>query len=141
MRCPVSGDAAKIFKLVETAGGAVVAIDSCTGMKTHMDDIEEEDPDPVAALARRYLKIACACMTPNERRLTELDRHIERFRPDAMIDVVLHACHGYNVESHKVMKHLRGKGLPFLQIETDFSESDADPMRARIEALLETVKR
>ena len=118
-----------------------MAIDSCTGMKTHMDDIEEGDPDPVAALAGRYLKIACARMTPNERRLTELDRHIERFRPDAMIEVALHACHGYNVESCKVMKHLRGKGLPFLQIETDFSESDAGPMRRRIEALLETVKR
>jgi len=138
--CPVSGDATKVFRIIEAAGGVVVAIDSCTGMKTYMDDIEEGASDPVAALARRYLRIACACMTPNERRLTELDRHIERFKPDAVIDVVLHACHGYNVESHKVMKYLRTKGLPFLQIETDFSTSDAGPMRTRIEALLETIR-
>ena len=38
-----------------------------------MDEIEENSPDPVAALARRYLRIACACMTPNMRRLTELE--------------------------------------------------------------------
>src|SRR5208283_4372363 len=99
--CPVSGDATKVFSITESAGGVVVAIDSCSGMKSYMDDIEEGTPDPAAALARRYLKIACACMTPNNRRLIELDRHIERARPDAVIDVTLHACHGFNVESHK----------------------------------------
>jgi benzoyl-CoA reductase/2-hydroxyglutaryl-CoA dehydratase subunit BcrC/BadD/HgdB len=76
-------------------------------------------------------------MTPNDRRLTELDRLIERFRPEAVIDVVLHACHGYNVESHKVMKHARRKGLPFLKIETDYSSTDVGPLRTRVEALLE----
>ncbi len=137
--CPVSGDATKVFRVTEEAGGVVVAIDSCSGMKSYMDDIEEGTPDPVAALARRYLKIACACMTPNHRRLTELDRHIERVKPDAVIDVTLHACHGYNVESHKVEKHVREKGVPFLQIETDFSTNDSGQMRTRIEALLETI--
>ncbi len=117
-----------------------MAIDSCTGMKSYMDDIEEGTPDPLSALARRYLKIACACMTPNDRRLIELDRHIERAKPDAVIDVTLHACHGYNVESYKVERHVREKGLPFLQIETDFSTNDSGPMRTRIEALLETIR-
>lgn len=137
--CPISGDVTKVFTIIEQAGGTIVAVDSCSAMKPYMDDIEEATGDPVAALARRYLKIACACMTPNDRRLTQLDRYVEYFRPDAVIDVVLHACHGYNVESHKVMKHVRARGLPFLQIQTDFSTNDAGPMRTRIEALLETV--
>lgn len=138
--CPVSGDATKVFSITESAGGVIVAIDSCSGMKSYVDDIEEGTPDPAAALARRYLKIACACMTPNNRRLSELDRHIERARPDAVIDVTLHACHGFNVESHKVGRHIREKGVPFLQIETDFSTNDSGPIRTRIEALLETIR-
>ena len=138
--CPVAGDATNVFKIIEEAGGVIVAIDSCTGMKAYMDEIEENSPDPVAALARRYLKIACACMTPNVRRLTELDRYIERFKPDAIIDVVLHACHGYNVESHKVMKHVKEKKIPFLHIETDYSMTDSSQIRTRVEALLETIR-
>ena len=78
-------------------------------------------------------------MTPNLRRLTELDRYIDRFKPDVVIDVILHACHGYNVESHKVMKHVREKGIPFLRIETDYSMTDTAQIRTRIEAILETV--
>jgi benzoyl-CoA reductase/2-hydroxyglutaryl-CoA dehydratase subunit BcrC/BadD/HgdB len=136
--CPIAGDATKVFKIIEEAGGVIVAVDSCTGMKAYADEIEEGAPDPVAALARRYLNIPCACMTPNERRLTELDRSIARFSPDVVVDVTLHACHGYNVESYKVMKHVREKGLPFLQIETDYSMNDASQIRTRVEALLET---
>ena len=138
--CPIAGDATKVFKAIEEAGGVIVAVDSCTGMKAYADEIEEGTPDPVAALARRYLKIPCACMTPNTRRLTELDRYIERFKPDAVVDVILHACHGYNVESYKVMQHVKEKGLPFLQIETDYSTTDTGQLRTRVGALLETVR-
>ena len=136
--CPVAGDAAKVYRAIEEAGGVIVAIDSCTGMKTYLDEIEEDTGDPVAALARRYLKIACSCMTPNTRRLTGLDHYIERFKPDAVIDVVLHACHGYNVESYKIMQYVRQQNLPFLQIETDYAMTDTGQLRTRIQALLET---
>ena len=90
------------------------------------------------AMAARYLKIPCSCMTPNNRRLTEIDKLIERFKPDAVVDVVLQACHSYNIESFKVGEHVQGKhGLPFLKVVTDYSQSDVGQIRARVEALLE----
>jgi benzoyl-CoA reductase/2-hydroxyglutaryl-CoA dehydratase subunit BcrC/BadD/HgdB len=139
--CPVGGDAAKIFKIIENAGGVIVAPDSCTGMKTFLNDIEENSADPYQALSRRYLEIPCACMSPNDRRLRHLDTMIKRFRPDAVIDVILHACHTYNVESDKIMKHVQNKhGLPFLKIETDYSSGDVEKLRTRVEALLESLK-
>jgi benzoyl-CoA reductase/2-hydroxyglutaryl-CoA dehydratase subunit BcrC/BadD/HgdB len=138
--CPVGGDATKVFKVIEEAGGVVVVLDSCTGMKPYSGMIPENTPDPYAAVARRYLELPCSCMTPNSRRLTELDRMIERFKPDVVIDVVLHACHSYNVESHKVKEHVKGKHkMPFLKIEMDYSQSDVEQIRTRVEALLETV--
>ena len=137
--CPVAGDATKVYRAIEEAGGVIVTIDSCTGMKAYVDEIEEDTGDPVAALARRYLNIPCACMTPNMRRLSELDRYIERFKPDAVVDVVLHACHGYNVESYKVMNHVKSKSLPFLHVETDYSMTDTGQLKTRIQALLEMV--
>jgi benzoyl-CoA reductase/2-hydroxyglutaryl-CoA dehydratase subunit BcrC/BadD/HgdB len=137
--CPVGGDAQKVFKIIEEAGGVVVALDACSGFKPFMMDIEEDTKDPVRALAERYLKIPCSCMTPNTRRLTEMTRIIDKFRPDAVIDVVLQACHSYNIESHKVGEHVqKNHGLPFLKIVTDFSQSDVGQIRTRVEALLES---
>ena len=138
--CPVGGDATKVFKIIEEAGGVVIVLDSCTGMKAYNSLISENTSDPYAALSRRYLELPCSCMTPNSRRLTELDKMIKRFKPDVVVDVVLHACHSYNVESHKIKEHVTNKhNMPFLKIETDYSQSDVEQIRTRVEALLETV--
>jgi benzoyl-CoA reductase/2-hydroxyglutaryl-CoA dehydratase subunit BcrC/BadD/HgdB len=133
----VSGDAQKVFTVIEEAGGVIVTLDSCTGFKPYMDDIEEGKDDPGIALAERYLKIPCSCMTPNEGRLAAMSRLIEKFKPDAVVDIVLQACHSYNIESYKVGEYVRNKhGLPFLKVVTDFSQSDVGQLRTRIEALL-----
>lgn len=136
--CPVGGDATKVFKVIEEAGGVIVAIDNCTGMKSFLDTIEENASDPIQALAERYLKLPCSCMSPNTRRLEQMDRLIELFNPDAVVDVILHACHGYNIESYKVGEHVRGRHkLPFLKIETDYSDGDVRQIATRIETMFE----
>jgi len=138
--CPVGGDAAKVFEIIEEAGGVIVSLDACTGMKAYAGYIEENTSDPYAAISRRYLDIPCSCMTPNDRRLSEMDKIIDKFKPDVVIDVVLHACHSYNVESAKVKAHVEKKRrMPFLKIETDYSQSDVGQLRTRVETLLEMV--
>lgn len=140
--CPIGGDSLKVLNIIEEAGGVIVALDSCSGMKPYAGFIEEGTGDPVRAIAARYLKIPCSCMTPNSRRLTEMDKLIERFKPDAVVDVVLLGCHSYNIESFKVGKHLQGKhGIPFLKVVTDYSQSDVGQLRTRIEALLEMCRK
>lgn len=136
--CPLGGDAFKILRAIGDAGGVIVALEACSFMKPYMFYIEEATGDPIRALASHYLKIPCACMTPNIHRLECIDAFIERFRPDVVVDVVLQACHGYNIESFKLGEHINKKyRLPFLKIETDFSQGDAGQIRTRIEALLE----
>jgi len=139
--CPVGGDAAKVFRVIEEVGGVVVAMEACSGMKGYSIEIEEDTGDPIFALAKAYLKIPCSCMTPNQRRFDAIDEMIGRFRPDAVVDVILQACHSYNIESHRIEQHVRGKHhLPFLKLETDFSESDVGQIRTRVQALLEICK-
>jgi benzoyl-CoA reductase/2-hydroxyglutaryl-CoA dehydratase subunit BcrC/BadD/HgdB len=138
--CPVGGDATKVFKVIEEVGGVVTVLDSCSGMKPFAGSIEENASDPYAAIAKHYLEVPCSCMTPNNRRLSDLDKIIERFKPDAVIDVVLHACHSYNIESHKIKEHMTNRhNMPFLKIETDYSQSDVEQIRTRVEALLESL--
>jgi benzoyl-CoA reductase/2-hydroxyglutaryl-CoA dehydratase subunit BcrC/BadD/HgdB len=137
--CPVGGDATRIFKVIEAAGGVVVAPDACTGMKAFTGHFAENSGDPIGAMADRYLQISCACMTPNNRRIDDLSQMIDRFKPDAVIDVILQACHSYNVESYKIGKHVAEKhGLPFLKVEIDYSDGDIGQLRTRVEALLES---
>lgn len=139
--CPVGGDACKVLQIIEEAGGVVVAMEACSGMKNYFVRITEESGDPLRAVAESTLSIPCSCMTPNRRRLDLLDKMIARFSPDAVIDVVLHACHAYNVESHKIRKHVQKKhGLPCLKIETDYSKGDIEQIRTRVEALFENLE-
>jgi len=138
--CPVGGDSTKVYKIIEEAGGVVVAMDSCTGMKPFLTDIEEDSGDPIAAVAARYLQLPCSCMTPNTRRLDEMDKTIARFQPDVVIEVVLHACHSYNIEAYKIMNHAKNKhNLPYLKIETDYSDGDVEQIRTRVEALFDSL--
>jgi len=48
---PMVQGAEWVLDLVEQRGGLVVCLESCTGVKPILDDVREDAPDPVAALA------------------------------------------------------------------------------------------
>lgn len=139
--CPVGHGSEKVLKLIEECGAAVVCSEACSGMRgidTLVD--EDESKDPIVALAERYLGIPCSCMTPNKGRLEMIDRLIREYRVDGVVELVWRACHTYNVEAYKVEQYISKEfGLPYLYIETDYSESDTGQLRTRIEAFLEMV--
>ena len=134
---PLGRGSEKVLRLLEDAGAVVVALENCTGLKG-VSGFVDETGDPLAALARRYLATPCSCMSPNAGRFALLDALAAQFRPTGMVDLVWQACHTYSVESHDVGDHVeRTLGLPFLKIETDYTESDMEQLRTRIEAFLE----
>ena len=99
---------------------------------------DENDPDVYGALARRYLNIGCSCMTPNPNRFDLLGRMIEEYKPDAVVEIVLQACHTYSVESLKVKRFVQSNyNLPYLKVETDYSTSDIGQINTRVSALIE----
>ena len=61
----------------------------------------------------------------------------EESRPDGIVDLIWQSCLTYDVESEILKRHLEKKhGLPFLKIVTDYSPSDVQQLRLRIEAFL-----
>jgi benzoyl-CoA reductase/2-hydroxyglutaryl-CoA dehydratase subunit BcrC/BadD/HgdB len=138
--CPIGGDAEKVLRVIEEIGAVIVVQESCSGIKPYLNPVEEQTGDPIKAIARHYLKIPCSVMTPNTQRFKVIDMLIERFSPDAVIDVILSGCHTYNTESYRIGEHVTGRhGLPFVKIETDYSPEGTGQLRTRIEALLEMV--
>ncbi len=92
----------------------------------------------MSAIARRYLNIGCSCMTPDENRFKLMDRLIDEYQVDAVVEVILQACHTYNVESFFVKRFVtENKGIPYLGLETDYSTSDVGQLSTRISAFLE----
>ncbi len=137
---PIGSGSEKVLKILEESGASVVALENCTGYKG-LDVMVDENKDPIKALAEKYLSTPpCSCMTPNNGRLDLLKRLAEEYQVDGVVDLTWQACHTYNIESFTVRNFVRNElGLPFLQIETDYSDSDIGQIKVRVEAFLETI--
>lgn len=129
----------KVLRLIEECGGVVVCQEGCGGV-TRLDDLVDEEKDPIEAIAERYLRVTCSCMTPNNMRFEQIDRLISEYNVQGVVDLTWQFCHTFNIESYRVGELVKGKhGLPFLHIVTDFSQSDVGQLRVRIEGFLEQI--
>jgi len=136
--CPSGTGSDKVTRLAQECGALVVCQENCTGVKGLYYPTLEDAEDPFAALAERYLKVPCSCTTPNTGRLDLVGKLAQEYKIDGVIDLTWTCCHTYNVESFSVENFLDKKlDLPMLQIETDYSESDSEQIRTRLEAFLE----
>ena len=137
--CPTAGVRDKVIKTIEDSGADVVAFENCAGVREKMD-LVKEDIDPIDALTEKYLNVSCSVMTPNPRRFQILDEMIDEYQVDGVIEVVLQACHTFNVESYNVKKFVtEEKSRPYLMIETDYSKLDGGQINTRINAFLEMI--
>ncbi len=136
--CPLGGVMEKIVGAIEQNGAYVVCYENCGGAKAVEDLVDEENPDVYDALARKYLNIGCSCMSPNPNRILLMDRLIDEYKVDAVVEVILQACHTYNVETLSIKRFVnQEKGIPYMSVETDFSTSDAGQLNTRLAAFIE----
>lgn len=133
---PLGVGSEKVVRILEETGASVVAFENCTGYK-QVFDIPETN-DPIRALARQYLSIPCSVMSPNTGRYDLVETLVKDFAVDGVVDLTWQACHTYNIESHPLETFLNEKlDTPLLHLETDYSDSDTEQLRVRIEAFIE----
>lgn len=135
--CPSGGVIQKVGMVIENNGGVIVCLDDCGGERTRSMMIDENADDILRAISDRYLAINCSVMTPNDGRLENTKRMIEKYKVDGVIDVVLQACHTFNVESYKTRQMVEEMGIPYLKLETDYSTTDSGQIETRIAAFIE----
>ena len=134
--CPMPGDNTKVPEIIETKGGVIIAEESCTGTRSFWDPVDESE-DPMLALAERYIKIPCSCMSPNDRRIDNILELVREFEVEGIVYYTLQFCHGYNIEKYRVQQALKKTRIPMLAIETDYSDSDVEQIGLRVDAFLE----
>jgi benzoyl-CoA reductase/2-hydroxyglutaryl-CoA dehydratase subunit BcrC/BadD/HgdB len=129
----------KLLELVEAAGAVVVAQEGCGGMTRVADPVSEEG-DPITAIARRYLRVTCACMTPNSQRFEDLAHLTEIFQVDGVIDLAWQFCQPFEIESYRVKEQVKEQlGLPFLHVVTDYGDADVGQLKIRVEGFMEQI--
>src|SRR5699024_806791 len=138
--CPLGGVRDKVLKIIEDSGADIVAFENCSGVREKMDQVDE-NIDPIDALTEKYLNVSCSVMTPNPRRFETLDSMIDEYEIDGVIEVVLQACHTFNVEAYSVQEFVTNEmDKPYIYIETDYSKLDEGQINTRINAFLEILE-
>lgn len=135
--CPIGGVLQKTVKVIEENGATVVCFENCTGIKASKKLVDTDASDIVEAIADRYLDIGCAVMTPNLNRKALLKELIEEYNIEGVIEIDLQACTPYCIESFDISLFMKELDIPYLAVETDYSQGDCGQLSTRIEAFLE----
>jgi benzoyl-CoA reductase/2-hydroxyglutaryl-CoA dehydratase subunit BcrC/BadD/HgdB len=140
--CPMAVPNWKLPYLIESSGAVIVGEESCIGER-NTRDLTDETPAGLEAMldamCDRYMKIDCACFTPNDERLENIAAMAKRLGADGVIHYGLLFCQPYAHEAMKVGKAMAAAGLPYLSIETDYGMEDAGQLKTRVEAFVETL--
>ena len=130
----------KLHHIIETSGAAIVCEENCTGTKFFrnlVDDTQTTLEGQYRALAERYMKINCACFTPNRARIDEVLELARDYKVDGVINTNLKFCTTFKTEAPALEAALEEAGIPVLDIETDYGDNDAGQLRTRVEAFVE----
>lgn len=141
--CPMALPNWKLPFLIETAGATVVGEESCVGERGFRELVDEGGrtiDEMIDRLADRYLKIDCACFTPNDERVEHVVEAARELRADGVVYYSLNFCTPYIVEAEKIDRALEAEGVPVLRVETDYSDGDSGQLGTRIGAFLEMIK-
>ena len=138
--CPMAVPNWKLPFVVESSGAIIVGEESCIGARNTRDLVDESGETLEAmldAIADRYMRIDCACFTPNTERLEHIVEMTRELKADGVIHYGLSFCQPYAIEAFKVEKALKEAGIPMLSLETDYSMEDVEQLKTRVEAFVE----
>ncbi|UCE44253.1 MAG: 2-hydroxyacyl-CoA dehydratase, partial [Candidatus Bathyarchaeota archaeon] len=144
VRLLVSGsvmDDAELLKIVEAAGGSVVADDLSTGSRYFWDLIDSNTNPPLLAIAKRYLdKVPCPFMGQSEDRFRHVKDMVKGYDVEGVIIFALRFCDPHLFDAPLLKEELESSGVPVLCLEWEHAVTGVAQLRTRIEAFLEMIR-
>jgi len=141
--CPMAVPNWKLPFVIESSGAVMVGEESCIGTRNTRDLVREDGQtvdEMLDHLVDRYMKIDCACFTPNHERREHVVQMAGDLEVDGVIHYALQFCQPYTIESYRLDKALKEQNIPVLQIETDYSNEDTETLKNRVEAFIEMIR-
>lgn len=131
----------KTVNVFEALGGSIVCYEGCGGISSRRRLVSEDrSRDPLVRIAEKYLEVPCAVVSPNTRRMEQVEQTIKEWKADGYVSITLHSCDPFAIETENIRRVCEKNGIPLLHIETDFYPGDEGQIRTRIEAFLEMIR-
>jgi len=130
-------------RLLEDAGGLVVADALCFGSRYFWEPVEADGADPLTSLASAYLsRPACARMSDElPKRMAFVKEMAREYRVDGIIYQKMRYCDLWAGEGLKLSQVTQEWGIPMLSLEREYWLTGAGGLRLRAEAFLENIGR
>jgi benzoyl-CoA reductase/2-hydroxyglutaryl-CoA dehydratase subunit BcrC/BadD/HgdB len=131
----------KLVDIIEQLGGRIVGDDLWSGLNFFLN-LEIKEPTPYG-VADAYLDRVPHGSLPyldlaSDGRLANLKEQLKAFSADGIIYHTLRYCDAFTFKAGET-KDVLGS-LPFLEIHTEYSGSDFEAIRTRVEAFIEMIK-
>jgi benzoyl-CoA reductase/2-hydroxyglutaryl-CoA dehydratase subunit BcrC/BadD/HgdB len=132
----------KLHSIIEQSGAIVVGEEACVGERNFRDLLGgfSTVDEAIDKMADRSIGINCACFTPNDGRLADINDMSRKLHSQGVVHYALQFCTPYLVEAYRAKNSVEAGGLPFLRIETDYSMEDAGQLKTRVEAFIEIIR-
>ncbi|HHT9133224.1 MAG TPA: 2-hydroxyacyl-CoA dehydratase subunit D [Candidatus Tripitaka californicus] len=127
----------ELISLIERLGAQVVCEDLCTGMQYFSDLVEKDSPEPLNALARRYLDIPTARMADTRARWGYLHKMAEEYDVDGVVYFTLKFDDIYLFEYPFIRNKFQKAGYRVLLIEAENFLTNVGQIETRVQAFTE----
>ncbi|MGC9324106.1 MAG: 2-hydroxyacyl-CoA dehydratase subunit D [Desulfomonilia bacterium] len=136
-----ANDDIDLVRLIESAGGMVVADTLCFGSRSYID-LVDEDGDPVLGIAKRYLShTMCPRMFGYyKQRLAFMQERIRKARIDGVILQNIRFCDMHGSENSLYERDLEAMGIPCLRLEREYGPLvEEGRIKMRLDAFMESL--
>jgi benzoyl-CoA reductase subunit C len=130
-----------LFKMIEEAGGTVVADDTCIGSRVWDQDIPETS-DPYEGLTEHYfLNFQCPRTDrgPGVKRFDYLLDRVREYNVEGVIGYCISFCDPHKFDYPDLRDYLKKEGYPLLLIDDNYSFEPEEAIKTRIQAFLEMI--
>lgn len=129
------------LELIESAGASIVADNICIGSR-YFDLLVDENSEPLAALADRYLNhVSCPRMMNDfRRRIDFIKENVKDRNIDAVIAEKLKFCDLWGGELFIYRNEFKNEGIPVLPLELELYSGSTGQIKTRLQAFFEQVK-
>jgi len=133
----------KLINIIREVGGRIVGDDLWSGIIPYLDlDIKEISP---AGVALGYLNRTPHGALPyldlkSDRRLKKLHELVDAYKVQGVIYHTLRYCDPYSFKAKETKDLLAQRDISLLEIHTEYSGSDFEAIRTRVEAFVEMIR-
>jgi benzoyl-CoA reductase subunit C len=137
-------DNPEYLKVIEDQGGLVVTDSLCFGTRMLIKDVDENEKDPLTAIARYYVAERPTCprvFGMYEKRSELIKQMIEDFNVDGVIFQRLSFCDLWGIEQFTIKNEFEDWNIPLMMLDREYTLSGVGQLRTRVQAFLETIGR